>query len=572
MTTATAAVPHHEESFNCIYINRTVNAWVRNVVLHNCENGLINAETKNVTTDQVTVSGTFTAHHPFAVRHEVADILNTNFNVSTKALHGVNVEKMASGVVYSNGTLDGTLDSHKQMPFDVIRTNITMKNNGNPGGAGDAGPRLGRNIVHWNINNSGSGSNVNQPDLHSFGGLIGVRGSLSTACGESMVCGNKGYISADAGVVPAIANLHLRQLEKRKAENNWVEITNLFDTGKATGPNVVVNTFTNAKSGASVDRVEFLADGGVAATDTGSPYSATLNLSPGAHTLRARMVDSLGNSELSPPIKVNVEGGGIPTAVLSATPAERSVTAGTAGAASYSVSASGGTASVNLSVSGAPSGASASLNPNVISGTGASSSSLDVTTSASTPEGSYTLTVSGTDTGSGNAVAAKSVTLKVVGTAPVCTNVMSNNTWLNNAIASQTGTFTMEFDATPSAAALNAVAGLSLGSQTGYAGMATIVRFGTASLIEARNGGAYAATASITFTAGTTYHIRQVVNVATHRYSVFVTPAGQSEILLADNFAFRTEQASVASLNNWVANAQTTPAGALNICSVSVHP
>jgi len=169
-------------------------------------------------------------------------------------------------------------------------------------------------------------------------------------------------------------------------------------------------------------------------------------------------------------------------------------------------------------------------------------------------------------------VTPRNVTLNVQGTQPTCLNVTSNNTWHNNPIATQTGTFTTEFDATPSAATLNAVVGLSNGSQTGYAGMATIVRFGTAGLIEARNGGTYGATTSTPFTAGTTYHFRMVVNVATRTYSVFVTPAGQAERVLANNFAFRTEQAGVTQLNNWVANAQTTPAGALNVCSFNVQP
>src|SRR5581483_6801024 len=48
-----------------------------------------------------------------------------------------------------------------------------------------------------------------------------------------------------------------------------------------------------------------------------------------------------------------------------------------------------------------------------------------------------------------------------------------------------------------------------------------------------------------------TYHFREVVNVQSHTYSVFVTAPGASEQTLASNFAFRTEQNTVTSLDNW---------------------
>ena len=42
-----------------------------------------------------------------------------------------------------------------------------------------------------------------------------------------------------------------------------------------------------------------------------------------------------------------------------------------------------------------------------------------------------------------------------------------------------------------------------------------------------------------------------VVNVLAHTYSVYVTPAGGSEVTIGQNYAFRTEQAGVASLDHW---------------------
>jgi hypothetical protein len=260
-----------------------------------------------------------------------------------------------------------------------------------------------------------------------------------------------------------------------------------------------------------------------------------------------------------------------PIPTLAATPAERSTTEGVASAVTYTVSASGGNENVNLSVGSLPAGVTASFNPTTISGTGGSSSTLTVNTSATTPAGSHTITVRGTEATSGSQAQSATVKLNVVGTQPVCVNATSNAAWTNNAFATQTGTFTAEFDATPSAT-LNAVIGLSNGPQTGYPGIAAIARFNASGFIDARNGGAYAATTSIPYTGGTTYSFRMVVNVATKRYSVFVTPAGQTEKVVGQDFAFRTEQAGVTQLNNWAVNLATTPAGSLSVCNFEITP
>jgi hypothetical protein len=138
--------------------------------------------------------------------------------------------------------------------------------------------------------------------------------------------------------------------------------------------------------------------------------------------------------------------------------------------------------------------------------------------------------------------------------------------WQNTSFASQAGTFTAEMDAT---AAADAAMGLSLGAQTSWSGLATIVRFNTTGTVDARNGSAYAATATVPYTTGTSYHIRMVVNVATHTYAAYVKPAGGSETQIASAYGFRTEQAAVTSLNNWTA---ATDGGALTVCNFLLTP
>src|SRR6266498_4498244 len=120
-----------------------------------------------------------------------------------------------------------------------------------------------------------------------------------------------------------------------------------------------------------------------------------------------------------------------------------------------------------------------------------------------------------------------------------CVTVTSGGGWQNFAFSPQTGSFTAEFDATPSARPIDSVVGLSRGAQTAYTGFAVLARFNPSGNIDARNGGAYAAASTIPYSANVTYHFRLVVNVPAHTYSVFVRPAGGSELTVGSNFAFR---------------------------------
>ncbi len=73
-----------------------------------------------------------------------------------------------------------------------------------------------------------------------------------------------------------------------------------------------------ASDNIGVERVEFLLDGGLLASDASAPYSATWNSSTasnGAHTLLARAVDLAGNTGTSAAVGVTVTGGGQTTPI-----------------------------------------------------------------------------------------------------------------------------------------------------------------------------------------------------------------------------------------------------------------
>jgi hypothetical protein len=146
--------------------------------------------------------------------------------------------------------------------------------------------------------------------------------------------------------------------------------------------------------------------------------------------------------------------------------------------------------------------------------------------------------------------------------------IATGSAWRNTAIANQTGTFTAEFDATPSASPINSVIGLSHNQQTDYTGFATLARFNPSGNIDARNGNAYAAAATIPYAAGVMYHFRLVVNVPAHTYAIFVKAPGGTERTVGSNFQFRTEQNTVTSVNWWGTFAS---AGSTIVCNFVIH-
>src|SRR5216117_2448837 len=155
--------------------------------------------------------------------------------------------------------------------------------------------------------------------------------------------------------------------------------------------------------------------------------------------------------------------------------------------------------------------------------------------------------------------------ITVTGAAPGCAS--SATAFQNRAFTSENGSFMATFDATPTGTGLAAATGLSQGAAAAYTDLAVIVRFNTGGTIDARNGGAYAATNSIGYTAGTSYHFRVVVDVSSHTYSAYVTPAGGAEQTIGTGFAFRTEQSTVTALANWALTAIT---GTHTVCNFAI--
>src|SRR5207249_3496972 len=126
-----------------------------------------------------------------------------------------------------------------------------------------------------------------------------------------------------------------------------------------------------------------------------------------------------------------------------------------------------------------------------------------------------------------------------------------SSVWVNSPFSSQNGSFTAQFDATPNAAPMDGVMGLSAGATTLYEALAVTVRFNPAGQIDARSGAVYTAANAIPYAAGTSYRFRLVVDIPSHTFAAYVTPAGSPELTVGTGFAFRTDQPPVSALDNW---------------------
>jgi hypothetical protein len=301
-------------------------------------------------------------------------------------------------------------------------------------------------------------------------------------------------------------------------------------------------TITSVTSGASI---RYTTDGSTPTSTTGTLYSS--------------------------PVAINA------TTTLKAIAFKSGSTDSTVTSATYTISVPSQVAAPTFS----PAGGTYTSAQSVTIATTTSGSTIRYTTDGSTPSNTagtvytgpvaigatVTLKAIAYQTGMTNSTVTSAVYTINTGNTVVAT---SGGPFVNTAFAAQTGTFTVTYTATVSASPLDALVGFSNGTQVAYAGLATAVRFSPTGVIDARNGGAYAAASSIPYSANTAYNFRVVVNVATHTYSAFVTPPGGSEITIGSNFAFRTEQNTVASLNNWAAAVNTSPTGSLTVSNFTL--
>ncbi|RRJ98986.1 hypothetical protein Ga0100231_000780 [Opitutaceae bacterium TAV4] len=215
---------HREEGWNAPYFNNAVHCWLRDVTMIDVDNGPNLSCAKLITLSGFTIKAssarTLAHHHGTLTRNGSHDNLITDFRIESRPWHGLNVESFSSGNVWTRGTLEhGVFDSHRKMPYDGIRTDITMiANDGRHGGGG--GPLMGARFVNWNIRTpSGENYIVGWANATPSGAIVGLQGSTPTwkaqanrtPSGES----SSGCRIESPGELPEPSNLYQAQLQLR---------------------------------------------------------------------------------------------------------------------------------------------------------------------------------------------------------------------------------------------------------------------------------------------------------------------------------------------------------------------
>jgi hypothetical protein len=148
-----------------------------------------------------------------------------------------------------------------------------------------------------------------------------------------------------------------------------------------------------------------------------------------------------------------------------------------------------------------------------------------------------------------------------------CVNATEASGWLAQNIAITSPSFRVDFDAKTAGPNDDALVGLSRGLADHYSDLATIVRFNSAGMIDARDGGSYRAQSEVPYRAGESRHFTLEVNVDTHRYSAW-EPIGDSGRSIAYDYAFRTEQANVSALDAFALKVDS--GGPFQVCNLIV--
>jgi len=205
--------------------------------------------------------------------------------------------------------------------------------------------------------------------------------------------------------------------------------------------------------------------------------------------------------------------------------------------------------------------------PVAVPGSTGFQSPISVSISCATAGATVHYTTDGTTPTTGSPVYSSSIqisettTIKAIGvnSGMTASTVMSESytfaefsssaTWQSLPLSSpQSGSFTLTWIATPMVTQIDSITGLAAGEADTYSDLACIVRFNKEGTIDARNGSTYSAVNSLSYSAGIQYLIAVSIDIGSKTYDVMVTPAGGVPALIADDFAFRTEQASASQI------------------------
>ena len=155
-------IAHHvERGFNGLFLTRLHNSWVKDVVIHNADSGILTEEIANVTIRDIKTTGSNKAHYTVAMAG-VHNVLVENLSVYNLAVHPLSFNTFSTKNVYRNcevfvmPVLDQHSGANHQNLFDQITVHIDPSEDGSyplfaGGGAGYWKPSHGAYSTFWNI-------------------------------------------------------------------------------------------------------------------------------------------------------------------------------------------------------------------------------------------------------------------------------------------------------------------------------------------------------------------------------------------------------------------------------------
>ena len=171
---------------NGVHFQAAHDCWASQVRVENVDVGFGLTGAKSISMTDVTVAGR-ASHHPFVIRMQSHDNLISDFTIEPftvplgagAIVHGLNAEGLSSGNVYRSGTMaEGTFDSHRALPFENLRTDITLVNTGGVGGSAQSGPYFGARTTNWGVTiTSGRPYAVCLGDIAPRSVTVGVQGA-----------------------------------------------------------------------------------------------------------------------------------------------------------------------------------------------------------------------------------------------------------------------------------------------------------------------------------------------------------------------------------------------------------
>jgi hypothetical protein len=156
---------HLEQGYNAIYMTGVFDGWIRDLVIHNADSGILTDNAASLTISDVTTTGDHIAHYSVHVG-AVHNVLVSNLVVANRVIHPLSFNTRSTRSVYRNSVVlrDAVLDQHSgsnhQNLFDNARLHVRPRPSAQGewtyrlwlgGGAEYWKPGHGRMNTSWNL-------------------------------------------------------------------------------------------------------------------------------------------------------------------------------------------------------------------------------------------------------------------------------------------------------------------------------------------------------------------------------------------------------------------------------------